>query len=177
MKIFVWLALVSSIAILCLGWIWGNFAFSDPVFAFLVNWILMSWVAVCGQITPLPLLPEFYYAEKTFENTGQIYEAFGIHIFKNIVRRPPFTLLSPTLKFPADKTDSSLQVLKTEMKKAETGHLLVFLLVSGLIGYALLNRQFMAAIWLFLFNALVNGYPVVLQRYNRIKLRNIKISR
>jgi hypothetical protein len=172
MKTVIYLLLISGAVILCLGWVWSNFEFSSPLFAFLVNWLFMAWVAISGQIVSFPLLTEAYYAEKAFEKTGRVYEIIGMRIFKNIVRRPPFTLLSPTLKFPAVKTEASLQALKTEMKKAETGHLLIFLVVSGLVIYALLGRQFLAALWLGLFNLAFNGYPVALQRYNRIKLRS-----
>ena len=173
MKPFILLTLTSGIAILCLGWVMGNFEFSSPLFAFLVNWLVMSWVAISGQIVPFPLPPEAYYAEKPFEKAGWVYEIVGVRIFKSIVRRPPFTLLSPTLKIPAEKTTSSLQGLQKEMKKAEAGHLFVFFLVLTPALYALLTAQYLGGIWLLFFNVLFNGYPVMLQRYNRIKLQEL----
>ena len=39
-----------------------------------------------------------------------------------------------------------------------------------LIGYALLRQWLDAVFWLFVFNLILNGYPIMLQRYNRARL-------
>jgi len=39
--------------------------------------------------------------------------------------------------------------------------------------YALLRGWFDAAAWLLAFDVLINGYPIMLQRYNRIKLQEL----
>jgi hypothetical protein len=54
------------------------------------------------------------------------------------------------------------------MRKAETGHVLSFMLMFLFIGYALLRSWFAAAAWLLTFNVMINGYPIVLQRYYRL---------
>ena len=41
------------------------------------------------------------------------------------------------------------------------------------VGYALLNGWLDAVAWILLFNILVNGYPIMLQRCNRIKLQEL----
>jgi hypothetical protein len=59
------------------------------------------------------------------------------------------------------------------MRKAETGHALIFVLVLLFVGYGLLKGWLDAVAWTLLFNILINGYPIMLQRYNRIKLREL----
>jgi hypothetical protein len=58
------------------------------------------------------------------------------------------------------------------MRKAEMSHLFIFLIILAFMLYALANGWFSAAGWLLIFNMLINGYPVILQRYNRVKLQS-----
>jgi len=41
------------------------------------------------------------------------------------------------------------------------------------VGYVLLKGWLDAVVWMLLFNILINGYPIMLQRYNRIKLQEL----
>ena len=132
----------------------------------------MSWVAIIGQFVHFSFPPK-YYDIRPFEQTGQIYERLGIRIFKQLVRRGPLSIYSPTLRFPKEKTISGLINLESEMRKAETGHVLIFFLMLVFEGYALLQGWFDAFAWILLFNILFKGYPIMLQRYNRVILREL----
>ena len=167
--------IATIVAIFLLLWSLDAFGFRSPMFAFLVNWLVMSWVAINGQVIHLAFAPG-YYAIKPFEQTGQVYERLGIRLFKRLVRRGPLTMFSPTLRFPKDKTVPALRTLDTEMRKAETGHVLIFVVMLLFVGYALLQGWLDAVAWLLLFNILINGYPIMLQRYNRIKLQELVLQ-
>ena len=164
--------IATIVAIVLLLWSLDSFGFRSPIFAFLVNWLVMSWVAVAGQVVHFSFAPG-YYTIKPFERTGQVYERLGIRLFKRLVRRGPLALFSPTLHLPRDKTVPALRKLETEMRKAETGHVLASLVTLLFAGYALLQGWFDAVAWLLAFNILINGYPVMLQRYNRMKLQEL----
>jgi hypothetical protein len=166
------LALATIGVVLLVLWSLDAFGFRSPVFAFLLNWLAMSWVALAGQAIPFAL-PASYYNIKTFERTGRVYERLGLPFFKKLVRRGPLAIFSPTLRFPKVKTISALQNLDHEMQKAEAGHVYVFLLMLVFIGYALLHGWFDAVVWMLVFNVLINGYPIMLQRYNRIMLQQL----
>ena len=112
-----------------------------------------------------------YYDIKPFEQTGQVYERLGIRLFKRLVRRGPLSIFSPTLRFPKDKTISALRNLDNEMRKAETGHVLIFVMMLLFVSYALLKGWLDAVGWMLVFDIIINGYPIMLQRYNRIKLQ------
>jgi Glycosyl-4,4'-diaponeurosporenoate acyltransferase len=163
-------ATVAAIALVL--WTWDSFGFRSPVSALLVNWLTMSWIAVIGQVVRLSFALG-YYRTRPFEGTGQVYERLGIRLFKKLVRRGPLSIFSPTLRFPKEKTVSALQGLESEMRKAETGHALIFMLVLLFVGYMLLKGWLDAVVWMLLFNILINGYPIMLQRYNRIKLQEL----
>ena len=132
----------------------------------------MSWIAIAGQ-TVFFSFPSRYYDIKSFERTGQVYERVGIRLFKMLVRRGPLSIFSLTLRFPEHRTIAVLIYLDREMRKAETGHVFSFLLTLLFIGYALLRGWFDAAGWMLAFNVVINGYPIMLQRYNRIKLQEL----
>jgi len=157
-------------AIILVLWTVDSFGFNSPVSAFLINWLAMSWMAVIGQVANLLFAPRYYEA-KPFERAGRVYECLGIRLFKKLVRRGPLAVFSPTLRFPKEKTASALQGLENEMRKAETGHALIFVLVLLFAGYMLLKGWPDAVVWTLLFNIVINGYPIMLQRYNRIKLQ------
>lgn len=159
-------------AIILVLWTVDSFGFRSPVSAFLINWLAMSWMAVIGQVVNLSFAPR-YYRIKPFERTSRVYERLGIRLFKKLVRRGPLSIFSPTLRFPKEKAASALQGLENEMRKAETGHALIFILVLSYVGYLLLKGSLDAVVWTLMFNIVINGYPIMLQRYNRIKLQEL----
>jgi hypothetical protein len=55
-------------------------------------------------------------------------------------------------------------------KDAETGHLFIFLLITGITVWALASGWWDSAGWLMLFNLLHNGYPVLSMRQLRARL-------
>ena len=167
------LFIVATIAvILLIAWTLDSFGFRSPISALLGIWLVMSWIVLVGQVVPLSF-SSAYYDFKSFEQTGQVYERVGVRLFKKLVRRGPLTIFSPTLRFPKEKTVSALHNLESEMRKAETGHVLAFMIALLFVGYALLNGWLDAVAWILLFNILVNGYPIMLQRCNRIKLQEL----
>jgi hypothetical protein len=169
---FVLFTVATIAAAFLIIWCLDAFGFRSPVFAFLANWLAMSWVAIVGQAVPF-YFPSGYYDIQAFEGSGQVYEFLGIRLFKRLVRRGPLTIFSPTLRFPQEKTTSALQHLDQEMRKAETGHVLIFVMVSLSAIYALFMGWLDAVAWMLGFNIMINGYPIMLQRYNRIKLQGL----
>lgn len=159
-------------AILLIAWSLDSFGFRSPISGLLVNWLVLSWIAITSPVTQFSF-PSAYYSTRPFERTGRVYERVGIRLVKSLVRRGPLRILSPTLRLPKEKTVSALCNLENEMRKAETAHTLTFILMLLWVGYAALNGWLDAVTWMLLFNILINGYPIMLQRYNRIKLQEL----
>ena len=55
----------------------------------------------------------------------------GVGLFRHVMRRGPFALLSPTLRLPTHPTAQDLHDLEQRMRDAETAHALLFVLMSG----------------------------------------------
>jgi hypothetical protein len=104
---------------------------------------------------------------------GQFYERIGNRLVKRFLRRGPLRVLSPILRFPKEKTVAALQNLENEMRKAETSHTLTFILMLMVIGYIAIKGWLDAVMWMSLFDIVINIYPIMLQRYNRIKLQEL----
>ncbi len=159
-------------AIFLIAWSLVSFGFRSPISAWVVNWFVLSWIATVTLVTHLSFRSA-YYDTRPFERTGQFYERVGIHLVKKLLRRGPLRILSPTLRFPKEKTVSALRNLENEMRKAETAHTLTFIFMLLFVGYAAVNGWLDAVMWMLLFNILINPYPIMLQRYNRIKLEEL----
>jgi hypothetical protein len=155
------------------GWLmtWSVdvFGFPSPITAFLVNWLVMAWMATVALSIRLPL-PSRYYDIKACENGGRIYEHLGVLFFKELVRRGPLSIFSRTLRLPKDDTTAALRQLDQKMRGAEAIHVFSFLAIWPFICYSVLRKWSSAAGWLLLFSLMVNGYPIMLQRYNRIRV-------
>ncbi len=154
------------------AWSLDAFGFRSPVFALLVNWLIMSWIAILGQVIHFSF-PLAYYHTRPFEQSGRLYERLGIRLCQRLVRRGPLTIFSPTLAFPKGNRATALRYLDGEMRNAETGHALVFVAVLPFAAFALLQGWFDAGGWILFFDILINAYPVMLQRYNRIRLHKL----
>lgn len=158
------------IVIYLLIWTVHAFGFRSLIFAFLLNWLVMAWLAMSSLVIQIAFPPS-YYATQPFEQDGQIYEHLGIHLFKRLIRRGPLAIFSLNFRLPKEKSVSALRKLENNMRGAETIHVCIFLIMFVFIGYALCRGWLDALVWLLLFNLLLNVYPVMLQRYNRIWLQ------
>ena len=144
----------------------------NPGFAFIVNWMVMTWVAIFGAATGLPIpVPNSYYRIRQFESDGQLYELLGVRAFRTLLMRSPFGLLNSTIQYAGSR--SSLDVLDANMRGSEDAHLLIFLIVTVLCGCAAAIGWWDLSAWLMVFNIPINVYPMMLQRYNRARLAPI----
>lgn len=152
---------------LLIWWTVTAFGFRSPLFAALVTWLVISWVAIQGQVFRFSFR-DAYFETRRWERDGGIYELVGIRLFKKLVRRGPLSWLSPGFRKVQIKSDA--RRFDAETRQAEAGHVIAFVSTLLLVGYAMWRGWFDATGWLVLFNILLNGYPIMLQRYNRARL-------
>lgn len=162
--------LTTSIVIYLLIWAMHAFGLRSLTFAFLLNWLSMAWVATSSLVLQVAFGPS-YSAIKPFEQDGRFYEHLGIRLFKRLIRRGPLAIFSLHFRLPKEQSVPALRKLESDMCGAETIHVCIFLIMLLFIGYALCRGWLDTAAWLLLFNLLLNVYPVMLQRYNRIGLQ------
>jgi hypothetical protein len=138
----------------------------STLFTFALTWVSMTWLGSLSRLVP-PRLPPGWFTLRSVERSGRLYSALGVRVVKRFLRRGPLAAFNPGLHLPAERTPAALTALDARMRTAEASHAIglgVVLAVAA--GYAV------AGWWdgagrLVLFDVLVNGYPVMLQRYNR----------
>ena len=142
---------------------------SSAAFAFLVVWIPMTWLGTVSRAVQ-PRLPRAYHELRDWESDGRLYEHLGVRIVKRLVRRGPLAVFNPDLHLPAERTPERLAHLDQRMRDAEASHLVLLVTTSGVAVHAAARGWWLAALLTLGFNVLMNGYPVMLQRYNRALL-------
>ena len=138
-------------------------------FALIVVWLPMTWLGTVSHIVP-PRLPPWYHALRGFERDGRVYELLGVRLCKRLLRRGPFAVFNPALRLPSAPDPANVARLEQSMRDAEASHVILLVLTLAVVVHAAARGWWAAATWTLLFDVLVNGYPVMLQRYNRALL-------
>ena len=162
-----WLTGISLTVTCAVAVVWGARAFGRSiVFAFGINWVLMMWaIMFASSVVPLRL-PAQYYATRPFEKAGRLYDRLGVRWYRRALRRFLWSA-NPTL---LRSQPAARETMIERTKDAETGHLFILLIITGITVWALSSGWWDAAGWLSLFNLLHNGYPVLSMRQLRARL-------
>lgn len=160
----------TAVVVALLVWSWHAFGGDSVGFAFLVVWLPMTWLGSLSRVVT-PRLPAALHRLRPWERSGRVHELLGVRVVKWLLRRGPLAVFNPGLHLPHDRTPEELARLDGRMRDAEASH--AILLVAGLavVAHAAARGWWSAAAWTLVFDVLVNGYPVLLQRYNRAILR------
>jgi Glycosyl-4,4'-diaponeurosporenoate acyltransferase len=153
-------------------WALRVFGARSAKFAFLVVWLPLAWFALLGRVVRRPVLrlPAQVHALRAFERDGRVYELLGVRVAKGLLRRGPLTLFAPDLHLPTEQTPATVAGLDERMRQAEALHEILLVVTLAVVVNAAVRGWRDAAGWTLLFNVLANGYPAMLQRYNRALL-------
>ncbi len=143
-------------------------------FALVVVWLPLAWFALLGRVLvlrrPVLRLPAHVHALRAVERDGRVYELLGVRVAKWLLRRGPLAVGAPDLHLPAEPTPANLAVLDERMRQAEALHEILLVVTMAVAVNAAVRGWWAAAGWAVLFNVVFNGYPAMLQRYNRARL-------
>jgi len=145
-----------------------------PALAFALAWgpngLFLIWF-VRGALR----LPRFLVSVRPIEPV--IYRWVGVGLVKRIVATRIWPLLNGFKPPPDPKTRQELlDRIELGTKGAEVCHGATFILALFVGLFYLAVGLFSEAMWIFAFNALLNGYPVMLQRVNRWRVQQIRDS-
>jgi hypothetical protein len=166
---FAALAAASSAVLVVVVWAARTFGSSSVGFAFVVVWFPMVVVGVMSRVVQVQL-PGRFHALRGVERSGRVYELVGVRAFKAMLRRGPLAAFNPDLHLPAERTPIELARLALRMCDAEASHAVLFVATLPVVVRAAVRGWWVAALCTLAFNVVMNGYPVMLQRYNRAKL-------
>ena len=157
-----------------MGWSQRTFGARSVRFAFVVVGLPLVWFAllwrVLGVRRPVLRLPAHVHALRPVERDGRVYELLGVRVVKWLLRRGPLAVFAPAMRLPAEPTPATVADLDERMQQAEALHEILLVVTMGVVVNAAVRGWWGAAGWTLLFNVLGNGYPAMLQRYNRARL-------
>jgi hypothetical protein len=163
------LLLATAVVVATLLWSLRVFGAHSAAFSFFVVWLPMTWLGTVGRLWT-PRLPQQCHDLRSFERSGRIYELLGVRVVKAILRRGPLAVFNPRLHLPPEPSAGNVARLEQSMRDAEASHAILLVLTLGIVVHAAARGWWTAAWCTLLFDVLVNGYPVMLQRYNRALL-------
>jgi hypothetical protein len=137
--------------------------------AFFVVWVPMTWLGTISRVVR-PRLPDAYHRIRPVEADGRLYDRLGVGVAKRLLRRGPLAAFNPDLHLPAERTPQRLAVLDRRMRDAEAAHAILFVATLVVVVHAVVRGWWAAAVATLVFDVLMNGYPVMLQRANRARL-------
>lgn len=131
--------------------------------------VTFAFLAACTAVLTaleLPIFPDSYFSAKPFERDGRIYRWTGIQSFVAFLRAIGWERFWRK-SIPVRHDVTSLRKYCESTRGSEAVHTTAAIL-TGLITLTIAYRySFAGTGWLWAFNLLANGYPVMLQRYNR----------
>ena len=163
------LALVSHL----LAQAWDVPWWVSGILAVLLNLFVTGAFAFAGFAYPTHrLLPRAYYALRRPGSLLAAYRSFGVATFRRALLAVYWGAPHRRRRY-FDGTRAGLAGLDYESRQAEFGHVGA-LAAIGLASALLLSRGYVAlAGFATAINLLGNGYPVLLQRYHRLRLRRL----
>ncbi len=171
-SVTVWvLRILAILSLVFLCWLAGS---NIPAIAFALAWgpnALFLALTMRGAFH----LPRVLVPVQPIEPL--IYRRMGIGFVKRIVATRMWPLLHgmeppPTLR----SRHELLEYTERLTENAEACHGATFVLVCLVTALYVFAGQFSDAVWVFAFNLLFNGYPVMLQRSNRWRVQQMRTS-
>lgn len=137
--------------------------------ALAATWLPMTALGTVSHVVPFRL-PGWWHRLRPVEIDGRLHERLGATVAKRLLRRGPATVFNPGLRLPAEPTPERVEALAARMCTAEAAHTVAALVTVGAAVHAGARGRWRTAAWTLGLNVAVNGYPVLLQRYNRALL-------
>jgi hypothetical protein len=144
---------------------------TSGAFSIGLNFALMFWFTIL-EAQFKPALDSPYFDAHPFEKQGKIYRWLGVEWYRAILLKIGWETIRQQ-QTPINKSHQHLQAYERATRVSEMGHLLIGIVVLLVTGYVMVTHSVLAARWLILSNILLNGYPVLLQRYTRPRLRRL----
>lgn len=128
------------------------------------------------RIEMLKALIESYFAPKSWERSGRLYELLGIRFFKKYLPTSGDWVMRHIWRSKMLE-DGNTETLKQHVgftRACEAIHLICGIVMLGLLlDSATSGHKFKFAILALVLNMVGNLYPVMLQRYNRARIHRV----
>lgn len=117
-----------------------------------------------------PKLVSSYYNSQNWEANGQFYKHFGVNYYRKLLVLTGWEKMNKS-KSPVKK--NTLTNLEYKTRQSEFGHLVIFIIVLLVNIFVVFKFRFIDSVWLLVLNILLNFYPILVQRFNRPRIRKL----
>lgn len=141
------------------------------IWAFLANLFILGAFAFAGFAWPTyRLLTVKYYRIKSPKTLQNLSEKVGVPLFQKFLLAT-FWRDKKQRKNYFDGTKTGIKNWLIESKKSEFGHLIPFLILTGLSIWSVFSGNIQLAFLTQFMNVFANLYPVLLQRTHRARIQ------
>ncbi len=142
--------------------------------AWLINLFVTGMFAFVGFAYPThQLLPKSYYKINKPNTLKQIYNALGVNTFRKVLLATLWRSKKMRSGF-FNGTSKGIANLEEQSMSSEFGHLFPFILINILGIYFLIIGLTKLCLFTILINIVGNLYPILLQRYHRMRIQNLR---
>lgn len=141
--------------------------------AFMINLFITGIFAFPGFVFPThQLLGKAYFSIRNENRLKRIYKVLGVDYFKYLLL---FTFWGreKNRKKYFNGTKSGLNNFNYQSLQSETGHFLSFINILLFSVLLIFKAYIFLAVLTILINILANFYPVILQRYHRMRIKRV----
>jgi hypothetical protein len=175
-KFLYFVFLIASIVLVSITgyWYFNSVHFAILFSSLAFGWCLLTLISVLLLLFDIQL-PKRYYKTDRWKNQITLYKKMGILTFRDLIRRGQLHKLAPHIQIT--NRNQSFNVLSKNMQQAETIHVIAFLITFITCIISLIVERVFNGLILMLFNLIFHVYPVMLQRFNRIRIENLVVKR
>lgn len=163
-----WIIIIISLVIISVA-LWKGL--DSFVFAWVLNFMLMTALLYTIEIIQ-PKLMSSYYNSKKWESNGQFYKKLGVNYYRKLLVLIGWEKMNKS-KSPVKKNLNTLKNLEYRTRQSEIGHLIIFIIVLLVNIFVIIKFGFIDSIWLLVLNILLNAYPILVQRFNRPRIKRL----
>ncbi|MDO3704966.1 hypothetical protein Q3W71_25190 [Micromonospora sp. C28SCA-DRY-2] len=156
-----------GIAVAAAGAVTGALLGYGFAFAWVVHFALMAWAAAWVEAAR-PALRGDHWRIRRWEPA--LYRRLGVAAYRRLLRRLGWERL---MGHSFAGTRSALPALDLRTRRSEFGHSVLAVVALGLAGVAALLGAGPAAGWLAGLTVPLHGYPILLQRALRARIRQV----
>ncbi len=143
------------------------------IFAYLLSLFGTGFFAFIGFAYPTSrLIGSSYYKLRNLKMLTLTYNVLGVKYFKYLLLLFFWGTKNNRKKY-FDGTKSSIKIFVYQTHQSEFGHLGGFLLLLPCSLLLAIKGYFQMSVILFIINIIGNFYPIILQRYHRIRIKKL----
>lgn len=121
---------------------------------------------------------EAYFKPFSWEKSGRVYRALGVEAFRHILRRTkegslPEETVVKNVRHLSSETLPNLKKLEHWTRGREISHLIVLPVFIGSTALFVAENRPVEALINCALNIGINVYPIMLQRYNRLRIQRL----